>query len=263
MTLKDQYLMEIARNITAPLQQKEQFLGDLRSHIEESMIDGETEAASIGKLDKAEDVAAEFMVSVELPYAGFWVRTLAFLVDMTLCLYTTVFMYAVVLGFPYLIWSQLKAISIIEAVENVATLTMLGSLSPILVPMLILVVLGTAVLFLLYFPILEARFGQTFGKRLLGLRVLKENLTAIGMKEAFLRRISYFVEILVIDALFIPFSEKKQRAFDVVASTVVVSEPGSRRNAMLFIAILAVFTLPLFLLLLWLVNGDPTITIRL
>jgi uncharacterized RDD family membrane protein YckC len=46
------------------------------------------------------------------------------------------------------------------------------------------------------------------------------------MKETFLRRISMYIKILTIDALFIPFNEKKQRAFDMVAKTVVIYEPG-------------------------------------
>jgi uncharacterized RDD family membrane protein YckC len=78
---------------------------------------------------------------------------------------------------------------------------------------------------LLYFPILEGRFGQTVGKRTLGLRVLKENGLPIGYKEAFLRRISYYLEGgLVIDALFIPCTQKRQRAFDIVARTIVIRE---------------------------------------
>jgi uncharacterized RDD family membrane protein YckC len=74
----------------------------------------------------------------------------------------------------------------------------------------------------LFFPIAEGRFGQTLGKRLLGLRVLKESGLAIGYKEAFLRRIPFYFRFAVLDALFVPFTAKKQRAFDLVARTVVV-----------------------------------------
>ena len=41
---------------------------------------------------------------------------------------------------------------------------------------------------------------------------------------SFLRRLSYDFEIQPVDALFIPFTEKRQRAFDIVARTVVVHE---------------------------------------
>jgi uncharacterized RDD family membrane protein YckC len=82
--------------------------------------------------------------------------------------------------------------------------------------------IGAGAMFLLYFPIAEGRFGQTLGKRLLGLRVLKESGLAIGYKEAFLRRIPFYFRFAVLDALFVPFTAKKQRAFDLVARTVVV-----------------------------------------
>ncbi len=80
-------------------------------------------------------------------------------------------------------------------------------------------------IFLLYFPILEGRFGQTLGKRLLRLHVLKETGLPIGYKEAFLRRLSFYFDFIAVDALFIPFTRKRQRAFDIIARTVVVREP--------------------------------------
>ena len=77
---------------------------------------------------------------------------------------------------------------------------------------------------LLYFPLLEGRYGQTAGKRLLELRVLKESGLPIGYKEAFLRWLPYYFEMLPVDALFILFTARRQRAFDIVARTVVVRE---------------------------------------
>ncbi len=47
----------------------------------------------------------------------------------------------------------------------------------------------------------------------------------IGCKEAFLRRLPFYFEIWPVDALFIPFTEKRQRAFDIVARTIVVRQP--------------------------------------
>jgi uncharacterized RDD family membrane protein YckC len=54
--------------------------------------------------------------------------------------------------------------------------------------------------------------------------VLKENCLPIGYTEAFLRRLSYYFEIMAVDALFIPFTPKRQRAFDIVARMVVIRE---------------------------------------
>jgi uncharacterized RDD family membrane protein YckC len=83
-------------------------------------------------------------------------------------------------------------------------------------------VIAAAGLMMLYFPILEGRYGTTLGKHLLNLHVVKETGAPIGYKEAFLRRIPYYFEFLVVDMLFIPFTEKNQRAFDKIAETVVI-----------------------------------------
>jgi uncharacterized RDD family membrane protein YckC len=85
-----------------------------------------------------------------------------------------------------------------------------------------LTIISVLGIILFYFPLLEGRWGQTAGKRLLGLRVLREDGLPIGYKQAFIRRISFYFEILPIDALFILFSPRRQRAFDQVAGTVVV-----------------------------------------
>ena len=77
---------------------------------------------------------------------------------------------------------------------------------------------------LLYFPISEARFGKTWGKAAMGLRVVKENGLSIGYKEAILRRLSFFFNIFWLDAIFMFFTEKRQRAFDIIAKTVVIRE---------------------------------------
>jgi uncharacterized RDD family membrane protein YckC len=84
--------------------------------------------------------------------------------------------------------------------------------------------LGAVGVILAYFPVLEGRFGRTPGKVLLKLRVLGENGLPIGYKEAFLRRLSVYFEILPVDALFIFFTKKRQRGFDIIARTIVIRE---------------------------------------
>jgi uncharacterized RDD family membrane protein YckC len=64
----------------------------------------------------------------------------------------------------------------------------------------------------------------------MGIRVIGEEHVNIGLGTAFLRRLSFYFEMLVPDALFIPFTKKKQRALDILAKTVVVREPGGREG---------------------------------
>jgi uncharacterized RDD family membrane protein YckC len=76
---------------------------------------------------------------------------------------------------------------------------------------------------MIYFPVAEAVFGQTLGKKLFGLAVVTESGLAIGAKEAILRRIPYIFHMaIMLDVIFIFFGKKHQRVFDHVAGTVVV-----------------------------------------
>jgi uncharacterized RDD family membrane protein YckC len=153
-------------------------------------------------------VAEELMAAIPLRPAGFWRRLAAFAVDM--------------------------AVIIAAAAVPALTAIALGNLVPrhpegwgLVLGALVLLAalacaLGSVGVILLYFPILETRFGRTIGKRLLGLWVVGETGLAIGYKEAFLRRLSFYLEILPVDALFIPFTLRRQRAFDIVARTLVI-----------------------------------------
>lgn len=88
---------------------------------------------------------------------------------------------------------------------------------------------GTTVLIglIVYFIVLEGRFGFTPGKWLLGLHVLKEDGTRIGYVESIIRNIPKVVGnsvFIVIDALLLMllFNKEKQRGFDKIARTIVV-----------------------------------------
>lgn len=264
MTMRDSYLAEVAKHITTHREQKEQFINDLRTHFDEGKAAGDADAAVMERLGNAEDVAAEFMANTSISFAGFWERTLAFLIDMALCIYGMAFMSFFIIVVPYLIISKMKAIAFTTALQRVFAPVFFHALShPIFLPLFLLLILGTMALFLLYFPILEGQFGQTLGKRILGLRVLTERKTAIGMKEAFIRRLSYYAEILPLDALFIPFTDKKQRAFDIVAKTVVVRDPSYQRNAAIILLAIVLLMIPLAVLLSIILMNDPHIVIRL
>lgn len=76
-----------------------------------------------------------------------------------------------------------------------------------------------------YFIVLEARSGQTLGKRLTGLRVVNEDGTPITMGTSVVRNVLRIVDglmIYAVGAVSIALSGKKQRLGDHVADTVVV-----------------------------------------
>ncbi len=56
--------------------------------------------------------------------------------------------------------------------------------------------------------------------------MVRENGAPISLGQAFVRRLSLYFKLLLPDALFVPFTDKRQRALDVIAKTVVAQEPG-------------------------------------
>jgi uncharacterized RDD family membrane protein YckC len=210
MNTTDRYIQKVVRNIYAPAPEKARIEADLRAHFQEALETGETFEAMAARMGDPVEVAAGFMAEIPLVYAGFGRRLAAFMIDMAL-------MILVVFG-TWVLWVVLSDLVPQEP----------QGLEYILGGLLIAVLIGSALfaigLLIFYFPLLEGRFGQTLGKRLLGLRVLKESGLPAGYREAFLRRISYYFEVILLDALFIPFTPKRQRAFDIVARTVVVIE---------------------------------------
>jgi uncharacterized RDD family membrane protein YckC len=206
----DKYLAAVLGNIHASAGERQRIETDLRAHIEAAESAGETVDSVIARMGSPVEVAVEFMAQCELPYAGFWRRLAAFAIDLGLIMLTGG-------GSSLLfIWASNHVPRHPLGWEYV--------LGAILIALCAGCILATFGIIVLYFPILEGRFGQTLGKKLFGLRVLRENGLPINYKEAFLRRISYYFEVLPVDALFIPFTAKRQRAFDIVARTIVVRQ---------------------------------------
>jgi uncharacterized RDD family membrane protein YckC len=58
------------------------------------------------------------------------------------------------------------------------------------------------------------------------IRVLEESGRPVQLRQAIIRRLSFYFDLLTLDALFIPFTPKKQRGLDIIAKTIVVKEPG-------------------------------------
>ncbi len=211
MNTVDAYITDILHNIQASPEERERIESDLRAHLQEAVAAGEPVESILARMGDPAEVAQEFMAQVKLNYAGFWPRLAAFAIDMLILVPIIVILSLIAALVANTVPQHPAGIGyVFGAVVILATIS------------IIFVIIGIVVL---YFPLLEGRFGQTIGKRLLKLRVLKENGLPAGYRESFLRRISfYFNGMLAIDSLFIPFTAKHQRAFDIVAQTIVVKE---------------------------------------
>ena len=206
----DNYLSAVLKNIHASTGDRQRIETDLRAHFEAAEGAGETVESVIARMGNPVEVAVEFMSQMELPYASFWRRLVAFVIDLGMVMLTSS-----LFGILF-IWLSNRVPRHPLGWEYVV--------GAILITLCVGCAITAVGIILLYFPILEGRFGQTLGKMLLGLRVLREDGLPINYKEAFLRRISYYFEVLPVDALFIPFTSKRQRAFDIVARTVVIRQ---------------------------------------
>lgn len=206
---EDAYIEEVLRNIHLPADKKQRIEADLRAHFAEAEAAGKGPEDVIGRLGAPVEMAAELMSAVDLNLAGYWRRGAAFLLDMIIL--------AAVWGLYFVIVVALGADDVFCSAEAhfpntlSAVVTILGGIA-------------FGGVFLLYFPIAEARFGRTPGKAAFGLRTVKENGLPVGYKEAFLRRLTLYFNIIWLDALFAFFTAKRQRAFDIIAKTIVIRE---------------------------------------
>jgi uncharacterized RDD family membrane protein YckC len=206
----EKYVQLVLDNLYASGPDKERIATDLRAHLEEAVQSGEPVKSVIARMGNPQEVAVEFMAQISLPYAGFAHRLLAYGID---------FVVIILIAGTFSILSLWLSNLVPDEPHGVGYIV--GGMTLALIVASALAAVG---FILLYFPLLEARFGQTLGKRLFRLRVLREDGLPIGYKEAILRRLSFYFEFIFIDALFIPFTTKRQRALDIVARTVVVRD---------------------------------------
>lgn len=218
-SLTREYLEAVSGELPPHWGAREDVTDDLRMHIEAAMEEGASEEEALARLGPPEEVVAALLEDYAPELASLPSRVGAFLVDAGL-------VWALVIG-------------------SVATMMPLsGTAGPILVVLGWVWLGAAAILSLVYFPVMEARLGQTVGKMLMGLHVVREDGHPIGWKEAIIRRLPLFFEVFWLDAVFAPFTERKQRAFDLVAGTIVI-RTSDRNAALAWLAAIGLWVVPL------------------
>jgi uncharacterized RDD family membrane protein YckC len=82
-----------------------------------------------------------------------------------------------------------------------------------------------------YFPVMEGLFGQTFGKKVLGVRVTNNRGKDIGIGTSILRRLLDFIDFSfagLTGLIVMKSSQNNQRIGDHVANTLVIEDKFSR-----------------------------------
>ena len=240
----DGYISELKKNIFTSDDRKAQFEADLRSHIEEKIDAGQSEFNALRKMGNPEEVAHEFMAETGIKYANIFERFLAFMVDLSVCTIVAGLFFLLLYIFPKSIITTIYPDLPADLPQNLEGLIQSGIEVVFLVVLFGLFFVGFSALVLLYFPLMETLYGWTLGKKLLKLRVIKEDLRRVNFGAAILRRLSLYFELLFLDAIFIPFTEKRQRAFDIIAKTIVIREESGNLNWVTVGIILAVIVMP-------------------
>jgi uncharacterized RDD family membrane protein YckC len=217
MNASERYIQEVLQRVLGTEADRRRLAEDLRAHFQDGQTRGDTAAQIIARLGSPDDVAEAFHLEREMAFAGFWRRVGAFTVD---------------LG----VLTLLSAPLFLCALWLLPRVGPMGGARLVAFGAAVSLALGLLGIWVCYFPLLEARFGKTLGKHLLGLRVVRQTGTPISLGQAFLRRLSLYFELLLPDALFILFTANKQRALDMLAKTVVVLEPGRRVSFLAWLA---------------------------
>ena len=226
MNAVDQYARQVMDYIPPAHPERGRIELDLRAHVEETVTAMENSpSAAFERMGEPRQMALGYLAEIPMHYAGVGRRVVAFVID-------------ILLGFA--IFGGVAAVGVLlfglaavgtEAVQE--SVTGGGSGGPsdltfavLAVPVIVFMV-GLALLSIAYFPVLEWRFGQTLGKYLLGIHVVREDGLRPRLSATIVRRIPFFLEFFWIDAIVAFFTERKQRAFDLVARTVVVENRTS------------------------------------
>jgi uncharacterized RDD family membrane protein YckC len=193
MTTAEDYINRVIDRIphTAPL--RSQISMDLRSHIAERVERGQSLDDVVRQLGDPGALADSYLAAVPLSPASFLRRGAAKIIDLLLF---------VAVCAP-LVWLGWRAAG----------------------PFIFVMLLPIALTFPLYFVAAEYRFDQTAGKRLLGMRVVRESGARIGVGQSFVRQLPQILQVFWIDVMFALFTERRQRAFELLSHTRVVMVP--------------------------------------
>ena len=191
----DAYITRVLDTLPPNGRLGEQIAKELKSTIAERLANGQTLEDALVQLGDPVKLAESYLAAVPLIPGEPFVRLLARLVDFAVA---TVALSPVAAG--VLLWGDVQY-----------------------VPWWLFGYLLTASLLIALYPMVaEAMYGKTLGKHLFGLRVVRESGARISGLQAIVRNLPIFLQFFWIDALFALFTDRRQRAFELLSKTRVV-----------------------------------------
>jgi uncharacterized RDD family membrane protein YckC len=191
----DHYISRVLAALPPNGRLGEQIARELKSTIAERMANGQSLDTALAQLGDPVKLAESYLSAVPLVPGEPFVRLLARLVDFAVA---TVAISPVALA--VMVWGDVKYVP----------WWLFGYL------------LVASLLIALYPMVAEAKYGKTLGKHLFGLRVVSESGTRISTLQAVVRNLPIFLQFFWLDALFLLFTDRRQRAFELLSKTRVV-----------------------------------------
>lgn len=196
----DAYIASVLDLMPRDTPLREQIALELRGHIAERLEQGVELEEILHQLGDPEKLAESYLTAVPLETATAGQRIGAKAVDA----------FVVLMALTPVIWLCTRI-----APPEFPRLTLV----------LVMGLVGGCLLLGLYTVIAESTSDQTFGKRLMGSRVVRESGARISFGQALVRQLPIVFQVIWIDALFALFTERGQRAFEMLSKTRVVQVP--------------------------------------
>lgn len=195
MTTAHDYVERVLSCLPRATPRRAEIAVELRDHIDEGLARGEPLDRVLAHLGAPSDLALSYLSEIPLEPAGFAPRVLAKLVDAALVAIATL---------------------------SVIALSWFSRDDALRAAWVIVALLGGGVGWFLYTVLAEHLRGATLGKWLTGLHVVRESGARIGLGQAVVRQLPLALQFFWIDALFALFTDRRQRAFELLSKTRVV-----------------------------------------
>jgi len=194
MAASEDFITQVTDRIPLNTPLRARIALELRATIAERVERGQPIAAVLAQFGSPAALAESYLAAEPLVAATFWSRGGAKLVDLLLL------------------------VTIAATLAALAFLTLREYAFWALPVLIFLVAFG----FPLYTVFSEFFTDQTVGKRLFGLRVVRESGARISLGQAFVRQLPQFLQVFWIDVMFALFTDRSQRAFELLSHTRVV-----------------------------------------
>lgn len=192
----DLYVQSVIDQVPPGLPVRDQIAMDLRSHIAERLDHNQSIDEVVQQLGDPLRLAESYLAAVPLRSAPFSNRLAAKVIDVAIFI-------AGALAMACALWLLLPdPVKIFGAMAS-----------------LFAGIFG----FVIYTVVAESREGATVGKRLMGLRVVRESGARISLGQSFVRQLPFFGQFFWIDAGFALFTDHRQRAFELLTKTRTIA----------------------------------------